>query len=101
VATEDVTLQFEGKNFMKSEEGFRGKKAVQMAKMIEYLQANPDEPVSMEYLCELVEQKYPQDVQAGFMALFFVEEIDVYKTSADNKTYFVWRGSPDPTNASA
>ena len=83
----------------KSEEGFRGKKAVQVAEIIKKMQAEPDKLHNLEELCLSVGQKYTQDVVAAFMALEMTGLIDVYK---EGKTQAVkWEGPPDPTIASA
>jgi hypothetical protein len=95
------TLEHEGRNFVKSEDGFRGKKAVQVAKIIELLQASPGEPLDFDDLCKQVGQNYPQDVQACAMALHMTEHVDIYKKREGGKAYFlVWVGPVNPTIAS-
>src|SRR5215212_2106917 len=82
------TIQVGGRTLVRSEEGFRGKKAVQVAGMLEIIQKDPSEAHELEDLCRQVEQKYSQDVVAAFMAMEMLEAISVFKDG--KKTYIRW-----------
>lgn len=85
-----TTLAYNGKSYVKSE-GHRGKKATQVAKMLEQLMSQPGVPIEFEELCENAGAKYPADVQAAVMALEMTELIDMYKHSTEpKKVFYVW-----------
>lgn len=90
----DEVIQHEGKTFRKSTEGHKGKKAHQVAKILEQLQELPGVPWDFEVLCSNAGAKYPQDVVAAMMALEMCELVDIYKTASDNKTYYVFTDEP-------
>lgn len=96
------TLAHGGKTFVLSEEGYKGKKAFQVAKIIEALQEQPGVPLDFEELCLAAGQKYPQDLIAAAMAFEMTELVDVYKqASGDRKKMFlVWKGPVNPTEGS-
>lgn len=62
---------------IKAEDNPSGKKAVQVAKMLEVL-SDADEPMPFEDICSAAEVKYPQDVAAAFYALELVGAVDRY-----------------------
>lgn len=99
------TLVADGVNFVKSEEGHRGKKAQQVARIIEVLQENAGVPCDFDWVCEQAGAKYPVDVQAAVMALEMVEHVDLYVKSAESTTrrkiYYCWVGPVNPTNGSS
>lgn len=85
------TIEYGGTTYVKSEEGYRGKKAEQVARILKELMENPNIPFEFEALCETAGAKYPQDVVAAAMALHMTELVDIYKsTSGARKTYIVW-----------
>lgn len=72
-------------------EGFKGKKAFQVARILEILQSNPGVPYKFDDLCTEVGQKYPQDLQAAAIALHLAHDLDVYRQSGGGKDiYLVW-----------
>lgn len=93
------SLSYGGKTYVRAEAP-RGKKAAQVAGMIKTLQEHPGVPYEFEALCTSVGQKYPQDVQAGMLALEMCEFIDRYNTSTDvgqrSPVYYVWTGPTIP-----
>lgn len=89
-AIQAATYTYDGKTYVKSE-GHRGKKATQVAKMLELLMGSPGEPIEFEYLCHTAGAKYPADVQAAVMALEMTELIDMYKRKDEpKKVFYVW-----------
>lgn len=98
------TVTIGDQKFVKVEDPAQGKKAVQVAKIIQILQNNPGEPMLFEDLCDQVGQKYPQDIQACMFALELVEHVDHYKDANEagtrGKSYYAWTGPTDPTSAS-
>src|SRR3954447_16516256 len=96
----DTTLEHEGATYILAEEQ-RGKKASQVAKIIEELQANPGVPIEFDALCLRAGQKYPQDVQAAAIALEMTELVDRYTRTDEAgrkaKTFYVWVGPTNPT----
>lgn len=85
----DAVIQHEGKTYRRSEEGHKGKKAYQVAKVLEQLQELPGVPWDWAVLCENADIKFPQDVVACMMALEMCELVDIYKTS-DGRVAYVW-----------
>ena len=100
-----TTIAHEGKTFTKVEDPPRGKKAHQVALIIQKLQEAEGEPLEFEQLCLDVDLKYPQDVVAAALALEFVEHVDRYHLSSEvghrAKSYYVWTGPANPTSASS
>lgn len=85
------SITHDGKVYIRSSEGHRGKKATQVAKMLKQLMENPGVPIDFDILCTNAGAKYPADVQAAVMALEMVELIDIYKRPGEvKKTYYVW-----------
>lgn len=85
------TIEYGNRTYVKSEEGYRGKKAEQVAKILKELMENPGIPFEFESLCNTAGAKYPQDVIAAAMALQMTELIDLYReTSGARKLYIVW-----------
>jgi hypothetical protein len=84
-------LEYDGITYVKSEEGYRGKKAEQVAKILEELMQHPNIPFEFEALCETAGAKYPQDVIAAAMTLHMTELVDLYReTSGNRKLFVVW-----------
>lgn len=62
---------------IKADDNPSGKKAVQVAKMLEVL-ADSDDPMPFEDVCAAAGVKYPQDVAAAFYALELVGAVVRY-----------------------
>lgn len=92
------TLEYEGATYVKSEEGYRGKKAEQVAKILKELMEWPNIPFEFEALCETAGAKYPQDIIAAVMALHMCELVDLFRaTSGARKLYVVWTAPTEET----
>lgn len=99
------TLAKGGVTYIRSQEGHRGKKAVQVAEIVQALQESKGDLVDFEALCTDIGIKWPQDIQAATIALELIEAVDLYHKASDTgkgkKIFYVWRSDGNPTLASS
>lgn len=99
------TIAMGGVTYIRSQEGHRGKKAVQVAEIIQALQEQDGQLVDFETLCNDIGIKWPQDIQAATIALELIEAVDLYHRASDTgkgkKIFYVWRSDVNPTPASS
>lgn len=100
------TVHVDGVTFH-AEKDSKGKKLQQVAGLLEVLAKYQGEPVPFEDACEDAGAKYPQDVQAGMMALEMAGLVERYVYTEDGSAkkkiaYALVKELPvNPRNASS
>lgn len=91
----EASITHEGQVYHHAPAGHRGKKALQVAGLLEQLMENPGVPLEFDAMCAAVDAKYPQDVQAAVFALEMTELVHLYyKGGNSKKAYYVWTDEP-------